>query len=135
MQSPFDSPIGSNGLDIEAVRERLRGLQQNAEQRAAATQELSQRLQAITATANDDAHVVTVTVDSSGNVTALQLTERIRGRQPDWLSMTIMDTIKAARANLAEQTRETVEQTIGSDSATGQAILRHMEDGASGIGA
>ena len=126
MPSPFDSPIGSGALDIEAVRERLRGLQESAAARAEATQQLSQQLQSITATATDAAHVVTVTVDSSGNVTDLRLTERIRGRQPDWLSETIMDTIKAARANLAEQTREAVGRTIGADSATGQAIVRRF---------
>ncbi|MEU6860762.1 YbaB/EbfC family nucleoid-associated protein [Glycomyces sp. NPDC046736] len=134
MQSPFDSPMGSGGIDIEAVRERLRGLQESAAQRAAATQELSEQLRAVTATATDEAHVVTVTVDSSGNVTDLRLSERIRGRQPDWLSETIMATIGAARANLAEQTREVVERTVGADSATGQAIV-HRFDGGAGSGA
>lgn len=134
MQSSFDSPMGSGGVDIEAVRERLRGLQESAAQRAAATQRLSEELQSITATATDEAHVVTVTVDSSGNVSDLRLTERIRGRQPDWLSETIMATIKAARANLAEQTREAVGRTIGEDSATGQAIVRRFAGDGSGNG-
>jgi DNA-binding protein YbaB len=132
MSSPFDSPIGSGGLDIKAVRERLRGLQESAEQRAAATQELAERLASISATATDDARVVAVTVDSNGNVTDLQLTERIRGRQPDWLSQTIMDTIKAARANLAEQARDVVGRTVGADSTTGQAIVQRFRSDESG---
>jgi DNA-binding protein YbaB len=132
MPSPFDSPIGSGGIDIEAVRERLRGLQESAEQRAAATQELAEGLASLAATASDDARVVTVTVDSNGNVTELQLTERIRGRQPDWLSQTIMDTIKAARADLAEQTRDVVGRTVGADSATGQAIVQRFQSDGSG---
>jgi DNA-binding protein YbaB len=131
VSSPFDSPIGSGRLDIEAVRERLRGLQESAEQRAAATQELADGLASLSATASDEARVVTVTVDANGNVTDLRLTERIRGRQPDWLSQTIMDTINAARANLAEQTREVVDRTIGADSATGQAIVQRFQSDAS----
>jgi DNA-binding protein YbaB len=132
MSSPFDSPIGSGGLDIEAVRERLRGLQESAEQRVAATQELASGLASISATASDEARVVTVTVDANGNVTDLKLTERIRGRQPDWLSQTIMDTIKAARADLAEQTRDVVGRTVGADSATGRAIVERFQTDESG---
>jgi len=135
MQSPFDSPYGSGPLDIEAVRDRLRGLQAGAEQRAADTQRLARRLESITATATDEAHVVTVTVDAGGHVTDLQLTDRIRSRQADWISQTILDTIKAARAALAEQTRAAVGETLGEDSTTGQAILRGMQAGGPGSGA
>lgn len=126
MQSPFDSPIGAGGFDPATVREHLRNLQADAERRAADTQALASRLETLTATATDEAHACTVVVDHAGHVTSLVLTERIRGRQPEWLSQTIMDTIAAARAALAEQTREAVGETLGEDSAAGQAILRRL---------
>jgi hypothetical protein len=55
VSSPFDSPLGSGGLDVEAVRERLKGMQESAEQRAAATQELADGLASLSATASDEA--------------------------------------------------------------------------------
>ncbi|SDK50070.1 YbaB/EbfC DNA-binding family protein [Glycomyces sambucus] len=126
----LDNPFAADGLDIEAVRERLRTLQESAQERVESTRRLAQTLETVTGRASDASRVVTVTVDSSGSVVDLQLTERIRGRQPDWLSTTIMDTIKAARANLADQTRAAVEQTIGADSSTGQVVMRRFESGA-----
>ncbi|THV30170.1 YbaB/EbfC family nucleoid-associated protein [Glycomyces paridis] len=131
MATGFDDTIGTGatgGIDIASVRERLDGLQADARRRAEETQQLAQRLESISATASDDARVVTVTVDSAGHVTDLVFSDRVRGRQPDWLGQTVMAVIKAARAKLAEQTREIVEDTVGGESSTGRAVLSRYAD-------
>jgi DNA-binding protein YbaB len=119
----MDQPV----YDGRAARERIAAMQAQADRMVAESRAMAERMQSVSATASDANGVAQVTVDSSGNITAIKLTERARRQAPDHTSEMIMQAIAAAKAALKEQTRIAVEETVGADSATGQAMLRGLD--------
>jgi len=109
-------------LDPEGARERLAAWKGRIDQLAANTKAMSDRLQQLQETVADPRGLAKVTVDSTGSLIGLQLTSRIQGLPPDVIAQAIMDTVRRAKARLAERSREIVEETIGTESAAGRAI-------------
>jgi DNA-binding protein YbaB len=108
--------------DPEASRDRLQAWKGRIEQLAADTQLMSDRMQELRVTVSDSNHMVSVTVDSTGNLLDLQLTERSRQVKTEFVSQVIMETIREAKARVAEQAAEIIETTIGTESGAGRAI-------------
>jgi len=109
-------------LDPDGARERLQAWKGRIDQLAAHTKAMSDRLQQLQETVADPRGLTKVTVDSTGSLIGLQLTPKIHGLPPDLIAQAIMDTVRRAKARLAERSREIVEETIGTESAAGQAI-------------
>lgn len=109
-------------LSPEDAHARLDAWRGRIDKLASDTKEMSDRFQRLRVTAKDSDGLVEVTVDSSGSLTALKLGRDIDRASPDVLAATIMSTIRAAKAELADRTQEIVEETIGADSAAGRAI-------------
>jgi DNA-binding protein YbaB len=107
-------------LDPDAAQERLKAWKDEIEQVAANTAALSERLQALRVTARD--RMAEVTVDSTGKLVELRLTEEIHRAAPDVVARTIMATLRDAQGRLASRTGEIVNGTVGPSSTTGQAI-------------
>jgi DNA-binding protein YbaB len=110
----------------EESRERLAAWKGKIDQLAADTQAMSDRMQELRVTVSDPNHMVTVTVDSSGSLLDLQLTERSRRVELQHVSQTIMDTIRDAKAQVAERAKEIIESTLGGESAAGRAIAERV---------
>jgi DNA-binding protein YbaB len=110
----------------EEARDRLAAWKGKIDQLAADTQAMSDQMQALRVTVSDPNHMVTVTVDSSGTLLDLQLTERSRRVELQHVSQTIMDTIRDAKAQVAERAKEIIESTLGGESAAGRAIAERV---------
>jgi DNA-binding protein YbaB len=106
--------------------ERLTAWKGRIDRLAADTKAMSDRLQGLRVTAADDNRLVEVTIDAGGALVDLRLTQRIQRVAPDVVSRTIMDTIRAARKKLADQSQEIIEETLGSESAAARAVAARV---------
>lgn len=116
-------------LDSEAVRARVENWKQRTMASAEKTQEAAGRLQALRVSAMDPNGIVEVTVDSGGALLDVRLSPRVQRQSPEYTQVMIMDAYRQARVRLAEAAREVVEETIGSTSQTGSAILASFTPG------
>lgn len=73
-------------------------------------------------TASDPTGLVEVTVDSTGALVDLKLTERMRRTEPAVVAGTIMATLRDARGKLADRSQEIVADTVGTESPAARAI-------------
>lgn len=64
---------------------------------------MSEQLQGLRIVAKDPAGMAEVTIDSTGAMTNLKLTDRMTGATPDTVAATIMTTLADARKQLAER--------------------------------
>jgi DNA-binding protein YbaB len=109
-------------LDPDDARERLAAWKGRIDKLAADTKAMSDRFEQLEVTARDPGGLAEVTVDSTGGLVALRLTREIERVTPDEVADTIMRTIRAAKAELADRSEEIIEETVGTDSAAGRAI-------------
>jgi DNA-binding protein YbaB len=110
------------GEDYDAADQLIDNWESSIKQRAAKAKEFAQQAASITATAKDRDGAVTVTVDSGGMITDLQLSDRIRSRPGHETAQRVLATIRAAQAKLAEQMARTATDVMGEGAAT-KAVL------------
>lgn len=122
--------MGNPLLDAEDARERLEAWQADASRRAADTQAASAGLRALRVTAADAHGAVEVTVDSTGAMTDVRLSARVQRMSLEQTQQAIMGAYRNARVKLAEAAAEVVRETIGTDSATGRALLAGFQTAA-----
>jgi len=108
--------------DPEASRQHLSAWKGRIDRLAADTQEMSARFGELKAVAVDPDGLVRVTVDSSGNMVDVQLSERTRRIDTEHTGQAILAAVSAARAQMAEASAAIISETLGSDSPAGQAI-------------
>lgn len=113
-------------LDPEGARERLEAWKGRIDKVAADTKAMSDRFQALQVTATDRAGMVEVTVDSSGALVGLRLTDKIERVAPTDIASTIMDTIRQAKAELADRSQEIIEETVGTESPAAREIAERV---------
>ncbi|AOS64563.1 YbaB/EbfC family nucleoid-associated protein [Actinoalloteichus hymeniacidonis] len=109
-------------LDPGGARERLEAWKGRIDKLAADTQTMSSRLQAVRITTNDPTGLTEVTIDSTGSLVNLTLTDRIHRVPPTVVAETIMATLGRARTTLSEQSQEIIADTMGTESPTAQAV-------------
>ncbi|MEO6083234.1 MAG: YbaB/EbfC family nucleoid-associated protein [Umezawaea sp.] len=94
---------------------------------------MSERLQGVRVTASDSGGLTEVTVDSTGALVDLRLTDKIGKVSPAVVARTIMATIGDAKAKLADRSQDIIADTVGTDSPAGRAIAenigRHLRGG------
>jgi DNA-binding protein YbaB len=112
-----------DGRDFEAAERMIDDWQAGIEERAARAKELSARLSRLSARVRSDDRLVTVTVGASGDLTGLELDERIRQRPAAETARMILTTLRAAQARLTEAVADATAGTVGADSATGRAVI------------
>jgi DNA-binding protein YbaB len=126
-------------LDPDGARERLAAWKGRIDKLAADTQAMSDRLQEVRVTASDPTGLADVTIDSTGALVDLRLTDRIQRVAPDVVARTIMATLGEARSKLANQAQEIIAETVGTESAAARAIAdsvgRHLRGGPAAEGA
>ena len=108
--------------DLDAAERRVDEWQAGLERRAAEARELATRLSELSATAQSDDELVTVTVGAAG-VTGLELAEGTRQRPAGETAAAILATMRAAQAALTEAATQVTEETVGAGSETGQAVI------------
>ncbi len=91
--------------------------------RSEAATALADRVAQLTATAFGTDQAVRVTVSSSGAVTGLELDDRVQRMGGAQLAGEILRVMRQAQAALTERVAEAVEETVGSDTDTGRAVL------------
>lgn len=115
-------------LDPDAARERLAAWRERAEQVAANTQAMSERINEVRASASDPQGLAEVTVDSTGSLVDLRLTDEIKRKAPAVVAQAVMTALGAARNQAADRSQEIVTDTLGSDSAAGREIAERIGD-------
>jgi DNA-binding protein YbaB len=116
-----------DGRDLDDAERLVDDWQAGIEARAAAARQLSERLAGLSASARSDDDLVEVTVGASGAVTGLTLDERIRRQPAEGTARSILATMRAAQAALTAAATEVTAETVGTDSATGQAVIASFE--------
>jgi hypothetical protein len=96
--------------------------ERRVEQQTMLTTELSQRMEQNRASVESRDGEAVVTVDSSGGLTELRLTERAMRLPSDQLASIILDTSRRAQAKMAQQMVDVVSSLYGSDSETASFI-------------
>ncbi|HUQ55839.1 YbaB/EbfC family nucleoid-associated protein [Lentzea sp.] len=113
-------------LDPDGARERLAAWKGRIDKLADDTMSMSRQLQGLRIVAEDPKGIARVTIDSTGTMVNLRLTDRMSGQVPDTVAATIMSTLADARKQLAERSREIVADTIGTETAAGRAIVESV---------
>jgi DNA-binding protein YbaB len=114
-------------LDPDGAREHLAAWQGRIDKMAQDTEAMRQRLQDLRVTASDPNGLAEVSVDSTGALVGLRLTDRIGRVSPDVVAQTIMATLGAARNTLADRSKEVIEDTVGADSVAARAIAESVD--------
>ena len=116
---------GSRIKGAHAVRRRRRrGLARQLDGRVGARAEraatLSRRVAALTGAAESPDGSIRVTVDASGRMSTLSLSDEDLARR-------VRAVLRRAQADLARQVAVQVSETVGADSETGRAVLHSFE--------
>jgi DNA-binding protein YbaB len=114
-------------LDPDGAREHLAAWKGRIDKMAEQTESMRQRMQELRVTANDPNGLAEVSVDSTGAMVSLRLTDRIGQVPPDVVARTIMSTLGDARNRLADQSQEIIADTVGTESAAAQAIAQSVD--------
>lgn len=96
--------------------------ERRVQQQATLTSELSRRMEQNRASAESPGGETTVTVDSSGGMIALHLTEQAMRLPADELAAMILDTSQRAQATMARQMASLVSDLYGAGSETAAFI-------------
>lgn len=114
--------MDGNILDPDGARERLAAWKGRIDKLATDTQAMSDRLQGLRITVSDPTGLAEVTIDSTGALVDLRLTDRIQRADPAAVAQTIMATLRAARSELADRSQEIIADTVGTESPAARAI-------------
>jgi hypothetical protein len=112
-----------DGRDLDEAEQLVDDWQAGIEARAAQARELAARLGGLTATAQSDDELISVTVGASGAPIDLTLKEDIRERPAAETARAILATVRKAQASLTAAATEATTETVGADSETGKAII------------
>ncbi|MFC5923848.1 YbaB/EbfC family nucleoid-associated protein [Micromonospora vulcania] len=96
-------------------------------ERAAQAQELSERVAAMSATAEGAHGAVQVTVAASGAMTDLRLDDRLLRWRADEIAAEVLAVMRRAQGQLAAQVAEAAAETVGADSETARAVVSSYE--------
>ncbi|WP_320064386.1 YbaB/EbfC family DNA-binding protein [Micromonospora sp. RTGN7] len=113
----------SDEAALDEATRRLDDWESSLAARAARARTLSAQVQALTGTASSPDRAVEVTVDSSGLLVDLRLDERTRRDAAAHTARQILDTTRAARADLLRRVTEVTTRTLDVDDPTAAALV------------
>jgi DNA-binding protein YbaB len=119
--------MNGNILDPDGARERLNAWKGRIDKLAADTKAMSDQLQEVQVTATDPSGLAEVTVDSTGSLLDLRLTERIHQTDPATVARAIMGTLRDAKNKVADRSQEIIAETVGTESAAARAIAESVD--------
>lgn len=115
------------GRNLDDAEEWLRTWTSQVSAQAEAAQRMSERVAALTATAGGADGAIRVTVTSSGQLTALELDDRVQRMRGADLAKEIMRVTRLAQSRITAQVADVVAETVGTDTETGRAVLGSYE--------
>ncbi|MBM7489121.1 hypothetical protein JOD64_000343 [Micromonospora luteifusca] len=107
---------------LDAAQRRLDEWESSLAEQAERAKTLSARMQGLTGTARNPDRSAEVTVDSAGLLIDLRLDERIRQQSAAHTARQILETTRAAGADLLRQVSEAAVEALGDD-ARARAII------------
>ncbi|MGA5303741.1 YbaB/EbfC family nucleoid-associated protein [Nucisporomicrobium flavum] len=113
-------------LDPDASREYLRSWKENVDQMAARATAMSERMERLRVTARDGNGLAKVTIDSAGALVGLELTDRIHRFEPAMVARAVMNALRQARTQAAEQAHDIAVEVMGPDSLSARATADRM---------
>ena len=113
-------PLSGAGAEATARIDRL-----TAEAKAKAERYRAMQAQVgqVSATEASQDGLVTVTVDSAGNVTDLRITDKVREMSGEQVASAVLLTLRRAQARLPEKLAAVMAETIGDDPQTMNTIV------------
>jgi DNA-binding protein YbaB len=114
-------------LDPDGARARLEAWKGRIDKLAADTKAMSDQLQDVRVSATDPNGLTEVTVDSTGLLLDLRLTDRIHHTDPAVVAQAIMGAIRDARNTVADRSQEIIAETVGTESAAARAIAESVD--------
>jgi DNA-binding protein YbaB len=120
-------PDVPTGASSSAAEDWIRSWSASMSDRAAAAQSLSDRVAGLSVSATDWERTITVTVNGSGAMTDLRLTQEAARLDMDQLAAEILRTMRRAQSSLAERVAAIAAETVGTDSETGRAVVSSFE--------
>jgi len=115
-----DPLFGAGSRDAGA---RLDAWAAEAKAKAARYQAMRVQAQQVSVTASSKDGLVTVTVDSGGNVTDLKITDRVRECSGTQVAAAVLAAMRQAQAKLPQRLGEVMAATIGEDEKTISTIV------------
>jgi DNA-binding protein YbaB len=115
------------GDDPEAAYRLIDNWESSLKERAERAKSFADQGAGITVTARDPDGIVEVTVDSTGVVTGLHLSERIRRQSAADVADLILATMRKAQAQLSRRMAEVAAETMGGDSDVTRAVVASYE--------
>jgi DNA-binding protein YbaB len=115
------------GRDLEDADEWVRSWSASVSARAEAAAQLADRVAAISTTATGADGAIRVTVAGSGVVTGLELDDRVNKISGTDLAQEILRVMRRAQGMLTGKVATAVEETVGSDTETGRAVIGSFE--------
>jgi DNA-binding protein YbaB len=110
-------------LSADDALQRIDEWEQSIARRAELARSLAAQTAELTATARSRDGLVEVTIGSDGQVRGIDLDERTRQQSAAATSRTIMETLRAANADLLRQFEEATAATVGAESETGRMLV------------
>lgn len=111
--------------DPEAL---MRSWDQQIQAKLKQADQITQAAREVRVTQRSGDGAVSVTVDSGGNVTSLDLTDAALRKRPAELSAEILGLMRSAQAQIATRMREAMEPVLGGDTATMTAIVGGLQE-------
>jgi DNA-binding protein YbaB len=111
------------GATPEQASQRVEEWAQQFAAKAERYQEMQAQVARLSSTEASPDGAVRVTVDASGVVTGLELSERAMQLRPQQLAAQILDVMRRAQSRLTGQVAEVMQQTVGEDQATVQSVV------------
>lgn len=128
VECPVSNPVaGGELLDPDQAAEYVRQWKNRIDQMAARTRAVADRLNQVKATARDANDLAEVTVDSTGVLIDLKLSERIQRVPPDAVARAILNAAQQARVEAAKKSRDVVTEVMGPDSVAARTIAEQIE--------
>lgn len=115
------------GFDPSRAAEDLAQYATDLEQKARRYGELQERMAVVSASASSSDGRVSVTVDSTGVPTAIDLGPGVRSIDPAALSAEILSCMRKAQLKLRAEVADVVRATVGNDSA-GESIIAALDE-------
>jgi len=120
MGTPLDSTA-------DGAERWLAGWSESASAQLTRAQLMSDQVSRVNVSATSADGSVEVTVNGSGTVIDLRLGDLVRKRPAEDIAQEILRVMRRAQAKLAGRVAEIAADTVGADSATGQAVVATFE--------
>lgn len=117
--------LGVDG-DLDAAERWVDDWHAGIADRAARAASLAQRLAQLSATARSRDGLVEVTVGPTGGLLGLRLDDKVCQHSATWIAEQILVTVRRAQDELLQQVSDAPTQTVGANSATGNAIIASL---------